>query len=169
MYSASPGSCAETPLFGASAVQDWLIVSTKQRGGDRYNESVLRLFKGMPQGGDAAFAQLLAEGGFEVAARLVNGSVEFVSITSVAGLSSLRLESGLTPPVRVTPGTVRLTHEAHGVVRLEGLRLGEGVVLFSGQGPRPPFVMQPVLHGAAEWYWGGRAQALGHNCEHHFN
>jgi alpha-L-fucosidase 2 len=71
------GPCFETPLSGAQAIQDMLLQSWGNK---------IRIFPAVPgEWKDIVFHKWLAEGAFEVSARLTKGKTDFIMIKSLAG------------------------------------------------------------------------------------
>ncbi|MVN20721.1 glycosyl hydrolase family 95 catalytic domain-containing protein [Mucilaginibacter arboris] len=71
------GPCFETPLSAAQSLQDMLL----QSWGDK-----IRIFPAVPhEWKNLYFDRWLAEGAFEVSAKLFNGETEFIVIKSLAG------------------------------------------------------------------------------------
>jgi alpha-L-fucosidase 2 len=84
------GPCFETPLSAAQSLQDMLLQSWGNQ---------IRLFPAVPSiWKDLTIYNWLAEGAFEVSAETKNGSVDFITIKSLAG-SPCILNAILTNPV----------------------------------------------------------------------
>lgn len=89
------GPVFETPLSGAESIQDMLLQSW---GGK------IRIFPAVPgEWKDITFRQWLAEGAFEVSAKLTKGKPEYIMIKSLAGAPCL-FSTSMKNPVVIKDG-----------------------------------------------------------------
>ena len=138
----------ETPLAFARVVQEMLLTS---------HGDLIRIFPGVPGGwGEAAFADLRAEGAFLVGARREKGETRWVSVTSLAG-EPCRIRTGLNGPVKaLAKQPVAVRDAGPGVVEI-ALARGASALLYSGEAP--PVETKPVPWAGEPNPWGGQKPA----------
>ena len=154
------GACGETPPAAASAVMDWMVMEWN---------GVVRVFAGVDdaQTRDAAFAGLLAPGGFEIAARRARNVTQFVTVTNAARVSpvdvptfSLLVDAMPLPWAAAPPG-VKYAARADGSgivdVDVSTVPANATVAFWSAAAPEPPALrVAPSTGGsAAEYNWWG--------------
>lgn len=87
----------ETPLSAAQCLQDMLLQSWGEK---------VRIFPAIPDNWkNLEFKKWLAEGAFEVSAKLQNGRTEFIKIKSLAG-APLNVKTSMTNPKATINGKV---------------------------------------------------------------
>ena len=114
------GPVFETPLSGAQSIQDMLLQSW---GGK------IRIFPAVPtEWKDIIFQNWLAEGAFEVSAKLADGKAEFIMIKSLAGAPCLFSTSMKNPVVYKNGKKIKVINVAKDVYEI-ALKKGETVVV----------------------------------------
>ena len=157
------GACGETPPAAASAVMDWLLM---EWGG------VTRVFPGVDDGAtaDAAFAGLLAPGGFEFTAQRRDNATSFVAVTNAgaggnAGAKALSIRVDAMPlPWTVaagSSGSVSFAPRADGSgvvdIDLATFPQGASVAFYSSAAPPAlPLTIAPSTSGDPSMhnFWG---------------
>jgi alpha-L-fucosidase 2 len=114
------GPCFETPLSAAQSLQDMLLQSWGNQ---------IRVFPAVPsQWKDLTIHNWLAEGAFEVSAKMRNGIITFITIKSLAG-SPCILNANLTNPVvSINNKKVLLKSSGHNVYSIP-VKKGETVII----------------------------------------
>jgi hypothetical protein len=152
--------CGETPPAAAAALMDMMLMEW---------QGVIRVFAGIDDTRivDAAFAGLLAPGGFEVAARRAASATEFVQVTNAAGVLANRASAKLALfvdamplPWVAEPISVRFTARVDGSgivdIDLATLPQGKSVVFYSEAAKPVTLDIVPSGSGNPERfnYWG---------------
>lgn len=114
------GPVFETPLSGAQSIQDMLLQSWKGK---------IRIFPAVPkEWKDITFQNWLAEGAFEVSAKLTDGKPEYIMIKSLAGTPCL-FSTSMRNPVAINGGKkIKLMVVAKNTYKID-LKKGETVIM----------------------------------------
>lgn len=159
-YEGKAYPCGETPPAAAASLMDWMLMEW---------QGVTRVFAGIydEHVPDAAFAGLLAPGGFEVAASRARGATLFVQITNAAGVLDHRPGARLAlhvdamaMPWAAEPASVKFAarSDSSGIVDVDltTLPAGGSVVFYSAAAKPAAFTIvqsnssDPKLRN----YWG---------------
>ncbi len=124
MYVEGGGPVIETPLSGAESIHYMLL---------QCHRDTVRVFPAIPDAWrDVTFANLLAEGAFEVSGKRENGRNQWVQITSQAG-QPLRVIPNLPGPVKFhSEQPIQVEAAANGLYTIN-LQAGASVLLYSGE------------------------------------
>jgi hypothetical protein len=159
-YEGKAWPCGETPPAAASALMDMMLMEW---------QDVIRVFAGIDETRipDAAFAGLLAPGGFEFTARRAANATAFVQVINAAGVlanqptAKLALFVDAMPlPWGAEPTSVHFTARADGSgivdVDLATLPHGESVIFYSEAAKPVAFEIVPSSSGDPKDfnYWG---------------
>ena len=159
-YEGKEWPCGETPPAAAAALMDTMLLEWN---------GVTRIFAGIDDASipDAAFAGLLAPGGFEVAARREKNATLFVQITNAADALAKRPSAKLALfvdamalPWAADPASVRFAARTDGSgvvdIDLATLPKGASVVLYSAAAKPAKFEIVPSSSGDPKSYnyWG---------------
>ena len=159
-YEGREWPCGETPPAAAAALMDVMLMEWN---------GVTRVFAGIDDASipDAAFAALLAPGGFEVAARREHNATVFVQVTNAAHALANRpsaklalLVDAMALPWAVEPTSVRFAARTDGSgvvdVDLATLPSGASAVFYSQAAKPAAFEIVPSSSGDPERfnYWG---------------
>ena len=159
-YEGKEWPCGETPPAAAAALMDTMLLEWN---------GVTRIFAGIDDASipDAAFAGLLAPGGFEVAARREKNVTLFVQITNAADALAKRPSAKLALfvdamalPWAADPASVRFAARTDGSgvvdIDLATLPKGASVVLYSAAAKPAKFEIVPSSSGDPKSYnyWG---------------
>ena len=159
-YEGREWPCGETPPAASAALMDMMLFEWN---------GVTRVFAGIDTASipDAAFAGLLAPGGFEVAARREKNATVFVQVTNAANALAKRpsarlalLVDAMALPWVAEPATVQFTVRSDGSgvvdVDLATLPNGTSVVFYSEAAKPTAFEIVPSSSGDPDQlnYWG---------------
>ena len=159
-YEGREWPCGETPPAASAALMDMMLFEWN---------GVTRVFAGIDTASipDAAFAGLLAPGGFEVAARREKNATVFVQVTNAAGVLANRpsaklalLVDGMPLPWAAEPASVQFIPRTDGRgivdVDLATLPKGASVVFYSKAAKPAAFEIVPSTTGDSADYnsWG---------------
>lgn len=162
MYLERGGPVIETPLSGAESIHYLLLQS---HGG------IVRVFPAIPDRfADVAFANLLAEGAFEISGKRAGGQNLWVRITSKAG-QPLRIQPNLQGTLKAHgERKFQLVEEGNGIYRID-LAQGETILLYDGDSvpelDLAPVASQPAYenyYGSLKPDMGSRALGAGENA-----
>lgn len=134
MYIESGGPVIETPLSGAESLHYMLLQTV--------NDTV-RVFPAVPDVFEnVEFAQLLAEGAFEVSGKRESTENKWVYVTSKAG-EPLRIMPNLSGPVKAySTEAFTMVPDGEGVYKIS-LAKGQSILLYTGD-IRPEISVSPV-------------------------
>lgn len=124
----------ETPIHGATAMQEMLLQSWNRR---------LRIFPAVPQAWpDVQFHQLRAEGAYLVSARREKSKTKWVHVTAEAK-GSIEVDPQLDKAQWAASKGVRVTNLGKGIFEIQ-MTPGDSVLFWPADQPQPKTVVTPV-------------------------